>query len=100
MNTIQSDNITPAKGLTLLAFENDWCAQCYTERPLVQQIADEYRGQLTVQSVNVTADSTLADKYQVKTAPSVVLVKDGEVVEKIPRFIDHNQLARVIRYYL
>lgn len=100
MNTMQSNVMTPTTGLTLLAFENDWCAQCYTERPVIQQIADEYRGQLTVQSVNVSADTALADRYQVKTAPSVVLVKDGEVVEKIPRFIDHDQLAGVIRYYL
>ncbi|WP_367333281.1 thioredoxin family protein [Limosilactobacillus sp.] len=91
---------TDAPGITLLAFENDWCAQCYTERPVIQKIEDEYRGQLTVQSVNVATDATLADKYRVQTAPSMVLIKDGEVVERIPHFIDHNQLESFIRYYL
>lgn len=100
MNNLQAEISTLSSKLTLLAFENDWCAQCYTERPIIHKIAEEYVGQLMVQSVNVTTDTKLSDLYKIKTAPSIVLIKDGSVVEKITRFIDHDQLDRVIRYYL
>lgn len=100
MNALQAEVSTPSSKLTLLSFENDWCAQCYTERPIIQKVAEEYAGQLLVQSVNVTTDTTLSDLYKIKTAPSIVFIKDGLVVEKITRFIDYDQLDRVIRYYL
>lgn len=87
-------------GLKLLAFENDWCAQCYTQRPIVQAIKEKFAKQLNVEIVNADEDSTTAAKYQVYSAPSLILEKDGQVVERLPRFTDQEQLTTLIRYYL
>lgn len=86
--------------LTLLVFENDWCAQCYTERPVVNNMAAEFASQLAVKIVNVKNEPLLVKKYNVHTAPTIILIKDGIVVEQIPRFINQQQLEAVIRYYL
>ncbi len=42
----------------------------------------------------------MVKKYNVLTAPSIILIKNDEMVERISRFIDQNQLETVIRYYL
>lgn len=51
------------QSLTLLVFENDWCAQCYTQRPIIKQISQYFYDQLKVQMVNVENDLALADQY-------------------------------------
>lgn len=87
--------------LTLLNFENDWCAQCYTQRPIIQQIASEYQDDIRVQTINVDHDRRgLAEKYDVLAAPTTILIKDHQIVERIPQFIDLAQLQTLIRYYL
>lgn len=86
--------------LKMLAFENDWCAQCYTERPIIRRLATKYHDQLDVEVVNADNNPLVAKKYNVLTAPSIILIKNGELVEQISRFIDQNQLETVIRYYL
>lgn len=86
--------------LTMLVFENDWCAQCYTERPIIQSVAKKYNNCLEVKVINIEDDSQLAVRYGVLAAPTIVILKNNEIVEKIPRFISQDQLENVIRYYL
>lgn len=85
--------------LTLLVFENDWCVQCYTERRVIHKLGTAYGDQLKVRFINADKEQELAQHYKVLSAPSMVLIKNGEAVERIPRFIDQTQLASVIRYY-
>lgn len=85
--------------LALLAFENDYCSQCYTERPVIKAIAEKFNNELDVQLINAQDERSIAQQYGVQSAPAVVLMKNGQVVEKIPHFIDQDQLETVIRYY-
>ena len=88
------------KPLTLINFENDWCAQCYTQRPIINQALQDFSSYLDVQIVNADLHPELANKYNVYSAPSTVLLRDGKIVEKITRFIDQSQLTALIKYYL
>jgi thioredoxin 1 len=90
---------TTVKPLTLIAFENDWCAQCYTERPVVKNIQQKFAADLDVHLVNADQNPTLTEKYGIYSAPSLVLLKNGEVVEKVSRFVDEQQLTTIISYY-
>ncbi|MCD7086513.1 thioredoxin family protein [Limosilactobacillus fastidiosus] len=49
---------------------------------------------------NVEADPELSADYNIKSAPSIIVKKNRNVVERIPRFIDKEQLETIIRYYL
>ncbi|EJF34908.1 hypothetical protein JC2156_11040 [Weissella koreensis KCTC 3621] len=50
--------------------------------------------------MNSDAHPELAKKYNVYSAPSTILLRDGRIVEKITRFIDQSQLTTLIKYYL
>lgn len=91
---------TNQETLRLLVFENDWCAQCYTERPIVAAIKQSYADRLNLEIVNVDRNPKLVEQHQIRSAPSIVLIKNQQVVEKIPRFMDKEQLQAVINYYL
>ena len=86
--------------LELLVFENNWCAQCYTQRPIIKSLRTEYPEQIDVKTFNVEEKQKLSADYNIKSAPSIIVKKNGNVVERIPRFIDKEQLETIIRYYL
>ncbi|MDK8117107.1 thioredoxin domain-containing protein [Limosilactobacillus reuteri] len=86
--------------LELLVFENNWCAQCYTQRPIIKSLRTEYPEQIDVKTFNVEEKPKLSADYNIQSAPSIIVKKNGNVVERIPRFIDKEQLETIIRYYL
>lgn len=86
--------------LTLLVFENDWCAQCYTQRPIIRALSKKYSSKIDVQLIKIQDNPELAEQYQLFSAPSMVLLVNGQVVERVTRFIDANQLNTLVRYYM
>ncbi|MBU8890749.1 thioredoxin family protein [Lactiplantibacillus plantarum] len=67
---------------------------------MIHRLAIKYHDQLEVEVLNADNNPLMVKKYNVLTAPSIILIKNDEMVERISRFIDQNQLETVIRYYL
>jgi len=72
-----------ANELVLLRFWATWCNPCKAMAPVVEKIVNEMGG-IKVVSVNVDDDETeLATEYKIRAIPSFVLLKDGEVVNRL-----------------
>ena len=71
------DSIT-GSGVTLVDFYADWCGPCKMLSPVIERIASDYDGKITVAKVNVDDEGELASKFGVTSIPSVVVLKDGE----------------------
>ena len=67
----------------LVDFWAEWCGPCKMVAPIVDQIASEYGGKLRVVKVNVDANPDLLTQYGVMGIPTLLLMKDGEPVERI-----------------
>ncbi|MGB9588244.1 MAG: thioredoxin [Armatimonadota bacterium] len=67
----------------LVDFWAEWCGPCKMIAPSVDAIAEEYSGKLKVLKVNVDKEPTLAGLYGVMSIPTLILFKNGEVVEQI-----------------
>lgn len=67
----------------LVDFWAEWCGPCKMIAPAVDAIAEEYSGKLKVLKVNVDKEPTLAGLYGVMSIPTLILFKNGEVVEQI-----------------
>jgi len=65
----------------LVDFWAEWCGPCRMLSPILAQIAAENEGKVTVAKVNVDEEPALADRFRVMNIPTVLLVKNGEVVE-------------------
>jgi thioredoxin 1 len=66
----------------LVDFYADWCGPCRVMAPVFDELASELDGKMVVGKVDVDANQALAEKYQVMSIPTTIVIKGGEVVER------------------
>lgn len=69
------------QGVTLVDFFAEWCAPCKMVAPIIDELAEEVQGAKVVK-VNVDDSPELSIKYGIRSIPTFILFKDGEVVKK------------------
>jgi thioredoxin 1 len=75
--TFESD-VLQSKQPVIVDFWAEWCGPCHAVSPVLQQIADERQGELTVAKVNIDEHPGLAQRYGVMSIPTIILFKDGK----------------------
>ncbi len=88
---------TVASGLTLVDFWAEWCGPCKMMNPVLEELASEYDGKVTVGKVNVDEESDLAVKFNVSSIPTLLLIKDGEVVKQFVGVTSKSDLEAAIK---
>lgn len=66
----------------LVDFWAEWCMPCKMIAPLLEEISAEYDGKLTIATLNVDANPSIASDYDVVSIPSLLLFKNGELVRR------------------
>jgi thioredoxin 1 len=80
----------------LVDFYADWCAPCRAMEPSLADIAAEYAGEALVVKLDVDANPETQKKYGVLGLPSLLLFKDGEIVERISGAAPRSRIAAAI----
>ena len=80
----------------LIDFYADWCGPCKMLSPIIDEIAEE-NSDIKVVKVNVDDSRDLAMKYQVMSIPTLVVIKNGEEVNRSVGLIDKSQVANLIK---
>ncbi|HEY7462263.1 MAG TPA: thioredoxin [Gemmatimonadota bacterium] len=69
--------------LAVVDFWASWCGPCRTVAPIVDELAEEYQGRITVYKVDVDANPKSASAYSVRSIPSILFFKGGSVVDTV-----------------
>lgn len=70
------------KGVALIDFWAEWCGPCRIIGPVIDELATEYEGKALIGKVDVDENAELSAKYGVRSIPTILILKDGEVVDK------------------
>jgi thioredoxin 1 len=70
----------------LVDFTADWCPPCKMLSPIVDEIAGQYEGKMRVVTVDADANPEVIQQYAVLGLPTLILFKNGQVVERITGF--------------
>jgi len=70
------------KGVAVVDFWAEWCGPCRMIGPIIEELAKDYDGKATIGKVNVDNNQEISMKYGVRSIPTILILKDGEVVDK------------------
>jgi len=79
-----------------LDFWADWCGPCKMLGPTFERLADKFGAQVTFAKVNVDENPDIANKFAIRSIPTLVLWQDGNVVEKIVGLRSEQELTQVL----
>jgi len=72
---------TVKEGLVVVDFWAPWCGPCRQLAPVIEQLAEDFEGKATICKVNVDENGDLATKYGIRSIPTIIYFKDGQLVE-------------------
>ncbi len=70
------------EGLTVVDFWAEWCGPCRMIAPIIEDLSKEYDGKVLVGKLDVDNNPEVSMKYGIRSIPTILFLKNGEVVEK------------------
>ncbi|HYE89936.1 MAG TPA: thioredoxin [Terriglobales bacterium] len=90
------ETLMATEGLAMVDFWAEWCGPCRTIAPALEEIAEGSDGDVTLMKVNIDEHSALAARYEIRSIPTVLFFKDGELVDRVVGAVPKAKLQSVV----
>lgn len=95
-----SEDVLQSDKPVLVDFWAEWCGPCRMVGPVVEEMAGEYEGKAKIGKVNVDENPEISSKYGIRSIPSLLIFKNGEVVDQIIGAVPKSQLKKQLEAQL
>lgn len=92
---LQKSMTTPV----LVDFWATWCGPCKTLGPILEKLAGEYNGAFELAKVDVDAEQQIAAAFQIRSVPTVFLIRDGQIVDGFSGALPEGQLRAFLKQH-
>lgn len=92
--------VLQAEQPVLVDFWADWCGPCHLLAPIVQEYAAEAKDSAVIAKVDVDANVSLAEQYQVNELPTLVVFYRGKEVDRIVGLVDQGEIREVMSRWI
>lgn len=86
--------VLKSKTPVLVDFWASWCRPCLMTAPVLEELAGEYTGKLTIAKLDVDQNAATAAKYGIMAIPNLIVFKDGKPVSQIVGYKPKEELKR------
>ena len=104
IKNLDSDNfdttITEMSKPTLIDFWAPWCGPCKSIAPILEELAIEMRDQIQICKVNVDNNANIASRFNIRAIPTMLLFKDGSIVDQIVGLTNKDDLKNKLTIYI
>ena len=94
------ENVIEKGGLSIIDFWAVWCGPCRMIAPIIDELSNEYGDQVTIGKVDVDNNREVSMKYGIRSIPTILFIKDGEVVDKQVGATSKANLVEKLEHHL
>ncbi|HOZ31177.1 MAG TPA: thioredoxin [Bacteroidales bacterium] len=102
VKSLTQSNFTSSikSGLVLVDFYADWCGPCKMMKPVLEEVATEYKSKITIACLNTDSSPMLSQQYNITGIPCMILFENGKEVLRIVGYHNKQQLLAKLADYL
>ncbi|WP_124058870.1 thioredoxin [Vaginisenegalia massiliensis] len=89
-----------AQGLVVVDFWAPWCGPCRMQSPIIDELSEELDGQVEFYKMNVDEERQVPQEFGIMSIPTLIVKKDGQVVEKLIGLHDKARLNDILSRYM